>query len=266
MERYFFSIAGFNISVESPWEIYFWKRMSPFVVEEVPEGEVDIHYQLEEADKRGGGFWDEGEGKAKGESRKKEYRLMIKSRYIEGGTAFKNSNILPMMRLENVFLEKGGFFLHASLICWKGKGILFSAPSGTGKSTQAKLWERYEGAEIINGDRAVIRKREDGYWAYGSPYAGTSEIFKNEKVKIEAIFLLKQASYNKISVPEVKEIFKRIYMETTLHPSDAEYMNKMINVLADAVWMIPIYQLECTPTKEAVDIVRAFLENSERQF
>lgn len=258
MKDYFFCIADLKIRVSSPWEISFWKRMEPFISAEAAEGEADIWYRLEEADESIQG---ESEGKLKWEDGEREYRLQVKRTYIEEGTVFKNSNILPMMRLENVFLEKGGFFLHAAVISWKGKGILFSAPSGTGKTTQAELWKKYEGAEIINGDRAVVRKKEDGYWAYGSPYAGTSGIFKNEKVKIEAIFLLKQAPYNKISVPEVKEIFKRIYMETTLHPSDEEYMNKMVNILADVVMAIPIYQLECTPTKEAVDMVRVFLEN-----
>ena len=62
--------------------------------------------------------------------------------------------------MELVFIINQGFQLHASVINWKDKGILFSAPSGTGKSTQADLWKKYEGAKVINGDRALIRKRK----------------------------------------------------------------------------------------------------------
>ena len=52
--------------------------------------------------------------------------------------------------------QKGRFALHASIVSYRGEGIVFSGPSGAGKSTQAGLWEKYTPSEIINGDRALI--------------------------------------------------------------------------------------------------------------
>lgn len=258
--------------------------MDDFMIDEVSDKEIDIRYNLKEVEECREGYRSECEWNENGkdgeegriapqliyQSRRKdmlcicknpgrEYSLRIKNNLISEGIAFKNSNILSLMRLEDVLLERGSFFLHASLISWKGKGILFSAPSGTGKSTQAQLWEIHEGAEIINGDRAIIRKKEDGYWAYGSPYAGTSGIFKNKKAKIAAIFILKQSPINKVSELKAKDIFKKIFSETSVHASNTHYMEIITKLLLDAVWTIPIYQLECTPTIDAIETVKNIL-------
>lgn len=59
-----------------------------------------------------------------------------------------------------------------------------------GKSTQADLWNKYEGCEIINGDRSAITKK-DGVWnAYGLPFAGSSRIYKNVKNPIRCVVVL----------------------------------------------------------------------------
>ena len=72
--------------------------------------------------------------------------------------------------------------------------MLIAGYPGIGKSTQADLWQRYEGAELLNGDRTVLR-RIDGVWtAFGSPYAGSSNCFVNESRPVRAIVLLSQGS------------------------------------------------------------------------
>ena len=55
--------------------------------------------------------------------------------------------------------------MHGAVIAVGNKAWLFTAPSGTGKSTQAELWERYRNAEQINGDRSWPIRYHSG----GSP-------------------------------------------------------------------------------------------------
>ena len=72
-----------------------------------------------------------------------------------------------------------------------------------GKSTQADLWNKYEGCEIINGDRSAITKK-DGVWnAYGLPFAGSSRIYKNVKNPIKCVKeLIGSLKYSSIISPQ----------------------------------------------------------------
>ena len=73
------------------------------------------------------------------------------------------------------FLKYGGIMIHSSAVEVDGKAYLFSAPCGTGKSTHTKQWQKYFGADqaiIINDDKPVLRRLEDGWYAYGTPLVG----------------------------------------------------------------------------------------------
>lgn len=90
----------------------------------------------------------------------KEYNVYIDLNKNVDVNTFK---IFEMIGLESYFCKKNIFILHSSYIKWNDGAILFSGPSGMGKSTQADLWNKYEGCEIINGDRSAITKK-DGVW------------------------------------------------------------------------------------------------------
>lgn len=179
-------------------------------------------------------------------------------RYIKGFEKYitYSGNVMQAINIEQLLNKKNAFILHSSFIKWNNKGILFSAPSGTGKSTQADLWEKYEDAEIINGDKAGVRKIDDKWMAYGLPFAGSSAIFKNKKADIDRIIVLKQGKENKLTKLSPREAFIKIYKETTLHPWDEEFQNNIINMISNLVQNIPVYQYECLPDKSAVDFLK----------
>ena len=62
-------------------------------------------------------------------------------------------------------IERDVFVLHASVLEVDGEGYAFLARSGTGKTTQTRLWLEYFGdrARVVNGDKPLIRmiKKED---------------------------------------------------------------------------------------------------------
>ena len=120
--------------------------------------------------------------------------------------------VLKLLELPKLLLEHGGIFLHASFINDRGRAILFTAPKQTGKSTQAALWQRYRGAEIVNGDRALLR-RVDGCWrAYGSPYCGTSGICENRALPLRAVVLLRQGKRNELRPAYAREAAAAFWM------------------------------------------------------
>lgn len=87
--------------------------------------------------------------------------------------SLSTQTVLEAASLFDILADAGMLVLHSSYIVTRQEqGILFSGPSGIGKSTQAALWQRYAGAEIVNGDRALVRP--DTGTVSGVFYAGTS--------------------------------------------------------------------------------------------
>ena len=77
--------------------------------------------------------------------------------------------LLTALDLPHLLTNHGGFLLHASVIEYEGGAILFTAPSETGKSTQAQLWCDHAGAALVNGDRAAVRIMDGQVLACGTP-------------------------------------------------------------------------------------------------
>ena len=170
-------------------------------------------------------------------------------------------NLLDASELELLLTKLGIFSLHSSLVRRReGDAILFTAPSGTGKSTQAGLWEQFAGAETLNGDRSMIR-RVDGVWtAFGSPFAGTSGIYRNEHAPIRALIVLRQAPENTIRRLPLAEAFRLIYSESVLPRWHTDAHQRVISLVTEIVSEVPVYLLACTPDERAVTLLKQTLE------
>ncbi len=163
--------------------------------------------------------------------------------------------------IEEVLLAHGRFILHSSYVVTKYGAILFSGNSGVGKSTQADLWEAYEGSQIINGDRSIVRKAEDGSWyAYGSPYAGSSQKYIQRKEKIAAIIFLEKGSENHIKEMNVGCAFRNLLFQISMNNREADMANQLFDLAERMIQEVPVYQLVCTPDQRAVDVVKKELE------
>ena len=98
-----------------------------------------------------------------------------------------------LLALERRLIARDSLILHCAYRVYQGEAILFSAPSETGKTTQANLWEKYRGSRTVNGDRALLGKRNGRWTAQGWPVCGTSEVCHNEEFPIRAVVMLSQA-------------------------------------------------------------------------
>lgn len=170
------------------------------------------------------------------------------------------AEIVAKCDTETVLNRKKAVLLHASFVKWKGKGVLFSGPSGIGKSTQAELWYQYEQAEIINGDRAYLRKMENNWYAYGLPMAGSSHVFKNEKAEVACLVFLEKGLSNKIERMLPLEAFTRLYKEIAVHTWDIEFVENVLDLANLIIKNIPVLRFVCRPDKSAVEVLRDYLE------
>lgn len=169
-------------------------------------------------------------------------------------------SVLKAMDLEHLITQNQGIILHSSYIEYKGNAILFTAPSETGKSTQAGLWEMYRGAEIINGDRACIRICEEQIIADGVPFSGGSGICKNRKLPLAAVVYLGKAEETSIYRLNGVQAFSRIWEGCTINTWDMDDMTIASDVVSSIVKRIPVYYLTCTPDITAVNTLHNQLE------
>lgn len=174
-------------------------------------------------------------------------------------------NIWNKIDLSRILLRQGGLILHASYIIWNGCGILFTAPSGTGKSTQAGLWEKYRGAEIINGDRAVIRKWEGRQRAYSLPFSGTSGICRNVSCPLQAIVVLGQAKTNILRYLSDSEAVKYLYSQCAVNRWNGAEVSLVMDLLQKLVREVPVLRLDCLPDESAVEVLEKCLKKYEER-
>lgn len=161
--------------------------------------------------------------------------------------------------IENLLMKFDAMILHSCHIQKSRQAILFTAPSGTGKSTQGELWRVHRGAEIINGDRTIIRKKNGIWYAYGAPFCGTSNIHLNRQAPIKAIIVLKQAPEDHVERLYGHQAFLSIYSELTVNSWDDIFVQNALNWVTELLEDIKIYRFLCTKNPEAVDTLESVL-------
>lgn len=152
---------------------------------------------------------------------------------------------------EMLLMYFDSFLLHSSVVHINNATVLFCGQSGAGKSTQAKLWETYAKAEIINGDRCVVKNKGGVYFGGGSIWSGTSGIYNPKCAPIAGIFTLKKGSENSVKRLGIKA-FSELYGQITLNTWDKEFMEKVTGNLQDMLCTVPVWELTCSPDKDAV--------------
>lgn len=193
----------------------------------------------------------------------REYSYKEKKLYVLRERIARVSQEIQMfnhLALERSMILKNIFLIHASFIKTLSGGILFTAPSQTGKSTQAALWEKYMGCEIINGDRAAIWKSDKGWITSGIPWCGSSSITKNQMVPLKAIVMLKQSPENKVSNIPVAQKIKFLMHEITINPWNKEMIMCVQELLLDLCCDVAIVELACRPDEDAVKLLAKVLE------
>lgn len=168
--------------------------------------------------------------------------------------------VLNTLEAEHHIARHGGLLLHASFIRWNDRAILFTAPSGTGKSTQAALWERHRGAEIINGDRTAVTVEEGVAMAHGIPYCGTSGICKREKLPVAAIVYLTQAPRSEVRPLQGVAAFRRLWEGCSVQLWDRGDVEQSAQTVMQLIGRVPVLHLACTPDESAVQALETYLK------
>ena len=152
-------------------------------------------------------------------------------------------------------LQHDVFIMHASIIEVDGEGYGFLAHSGTGKTTQTRLWLEHFGsrARVINGDKPLIRILPDGrqFVAYGTPWCGKEGMGCNASVPLKALFLLERSTVPSCEPASQEYSVDRLFHQL-LMPEKMEQMDTLLTMADRLLESVPCYRLCCDMTDASV--------------
>jgi len=177
----------------------------------------------------------------------------------------EKNNILYKFAINNTLMvlyalataKLGTALFHAAVVTYGERGYLFLGKSGTGKSTHARLWLRYnDGSELMNDDNPVVRFYGEGASAvvYGSPWSGKTPCYKNQEAPVGGFVFLSQAPYNKIQRLRGVSAYAALLPSISGKRWDkaiADGLHCTENALASHV---PVWHLECLPDEAAAKL------------
>jgi hypothetical protein len=148
-----------------------------------------------------------------------------------------------------------GFVMHASAIKHNNNAIVFTAPSGTGKTTMAHLWKKFKNATILNDENIAIRSLDSNSIVFGLPWCDETQSYVNDNAPLKAIIVLEQALENQIRLLDHQEYISRVLPRVFLPYFDSKIMDLAVSHFEKVVKSVPIYLLQCRPDFEAVELV-----------
>ncbi|MBQ8015629.1 MAG: hypothetical protein IJ264_05525 [Clostridia bacterium] len=176
--------------------------------------------------------------------------------YICADSNGQISDELVIAAVYSALCRSQTLFLHSATVDYNGSGIVFAGPSGIGKTTQAELWQKYAGAEIINGDKIFVKRTENGFYAFASPWKGSSPYCINRNVPLKAIVVLRQSETNRIRGLKSEELLEYLVPHVFLPFWDEKCMEAALETLDLFLSEVPVFLLECRPDEEAVNIAK----------
>ncbi len=142
-------------------------------------------------------------------------------------------------------LKYQGTYLHASGVILDGKAYLFSANSGTGKSTHTEKWCRLFGATYLNDDKPALRLIDGTWMAYGTPWSGKHDLSSPVGVPLGGIAFLERGDENRICPMEVDRAVPRLLHQSLWRLPQHQQMETQLALVDKLVRLVPIWELTC---------------------
>lgn len=231
-----YRIAGKNIRIDSLYEAvheycrdYRAEGAADFVVRISP---ADLAYEQERSDR---------EAKAEGRD-----PAAWSPDYLEELAVYRG--IAERMPAYDTFL------FHGSCVAVDGAGYLFTAKSGTGKSTHVRLWREMLGsrAVMVNDDKPLIRLSDSGAFVCGTPWDGKHRLSSNLCVPLKAVCLLERAEENRIERVPAREAYP-LLIQQAYRPRDPDALARTMDLIDRLVRSVSLYRLRCNMDPAAAE-------------
>ncbi len=158
-------------------------------------------------------------------------------------------------QIADAMLNYDTVLFHGSVIAVDGIAYLFTAKSGTGKSTHTRLWRQMFGerAVMVNDDKPLLRITDDGVTVYGTPWNGKHGLGRNMAAPLRAVCVLERGKENEIHSVESREIYPML-LQQIYRPADPLAMGKMLALVDRLTSGVKFYRLACNMDPSAARV------------
>ena len=167
------------------------------------------------------------------------------------GETFLENNAVHLMLSEKL-VSYNVLMLHGSALCMDGDAYIFTAPSGTGKSTHSRLWREAFGERIwmINDDKPMLRIKNDGVMVFGTPWNGKHRLGRNASAPLKAIVWLYRDEQNHIEPMSKVEAFP-VLLNQAFGSTNLAVMTRVMNLEKELLNKVGFYKLGCNMETDA---------------
>ncbi|MBQ1519418.1 MAG: hypothetical protein IIZ53_06130 [Ruminococcus sp.] len=149
-------------------------------------------------------------------------------------------------KIAEQMVQYGSMVFHGSVVAVDGQGYLFTAKSGTGKSTHTRLWRELFGerAVMVNDDKPILHVADDRVTVYGTPYNGKHRLGSDISVQLKAICILQRAEENHIEPISKAEAYAML-LQQVYRPQDSKAMRDTLFYIDKMAELVSLYRLGC---------------------
>lgn len=142
------------------------------------------------------------------------------------------------------------FLMHGAVIALGEESYMFSAPSGTGKTTHIKLWlQHVDDSIVVNGDKPMVRIVDDDVMVCGTPWSGSEHLHTNVIKPLKAIVFMERGESNHIEEIDFSEAYPHL-LEQTYIPRDLEKAKKVLALISSMYKKVSFYRFQCNNLKD----------------
>lgn len=283
MNKLYYRVAGFDFMVENKqMDTLFLHNYTPFRIQEEEvtsllfevsfkeltevKGKLSRSYQVDQITLFIYLSKDGCDVVARSESGK-EYKFRARRQWtsIEMDLTFEDKeeygilNYLLMLSFIYSSSLRDTVLLHASCIRYNEWGVAFLGHSGVGKSTHSRLWlEHIAGASLLNDDQPAVRLIDGVAYLYGTPWSGKTHCYKNERARLNALFLMEQADQNEIMPLSPFIAFRRLLASCSMMQEERMTFNCIVKTLVAIAENTNVYELKNKPEREAVELAYTY--------
>lgn len=189
------------------------------------------------------------------ERRKSEKNDILEGRTVRNWSDSYLEELAVYRKIAEKIPEFDTFLFHGSAISVDGQAYLFTAKSGTGKSTHTRLWRELLGsrAVMVNDDKPLIRVGQSGVTVFGTPYNGKHRLGENISVPLKSVCILERSEKNHIRKISKAEAYPML-LQQVYRPSDSAALAKTLELIDKMTEYITFWRLGCNMEISAAEL------------